>query len=405
MNNGQRIKRKILIDSQTPGLFIGQPSEQAYDARAMAIAREGDIIITTSPIDPEYLSYWRGLGFGLPNFLHAGPFQPDKCLSTLILNNQNVRRELAQLNKEDYELHFFITVDGVEEKVAKELGFPAYVNFNFADRYRNKQIAKMLFAEAGVPTLPHLYSKDAGFSFEKCEQQLGKGPYLAKDIFGSGGKKLNTIIEFSNKEELTAIPFDAFIVERKINLFTEIACDWEMGYLGKSKLITWRYQLSENDSFCGTKFPVVVQDKLAEMLDAEYQKLTRSISAKGGLGHMSCDILIDQDMNSWWSDLNPRKAASFYVCQSVKDLMEIQGRQTPYYFHHKHAHTHSRGVVFDNIRKVLGDYLDPTKENFILVTNPNVIPYGTVDLTGVSRKSIEEATEILQNASTIIGSI
>ncbi len=396
--------RKIFIDSQSSNLFIGQRSEQAYDARALALAREGDIVITTSPIDPEYLSYWKSLGFSLPSLWNAGPYQSDKCLSTLILNNEEIKRDLSALNKEQYELHFFGTVRGVEDQLTQALGFLAYVNFDFADRYRNKEIAKGLFIESGVPTLPYVSSSDADFSFEKVVRALGKGPYLAKDNYGSGGKKLNTIFEFSNEKGFNAIPFVNFIVEGKIDLHTEIALDWEISHGGRPTLTTRRQQLSIDDSFCGTKFPIILPESLSSKLNDEYAKLVENIGNKGGLGNMSCDILIDTDMNTWWSDLNPRKAASHYVCQAVKDMMKMRGINTPYYFHHQHAHTNSSGTNIVKLRKTVKE-LDPSGSRFILITNPNVIHYGTVDVTAVSLTSKEDATDLLCEAFAKIGSM
>jgi hypothetical protein len=396
MQKNGTLTKIIFIDSQSPLMFVGKESEQAYDARALALAREGDIIITTSPVDSAYLSYWKGLGFTLPTFMHAGPYENDKCLSTLILDKEPIKQQLMSLNRDEYELHFFLTVDGVEEQVAKTLGFSSYVNFNFAATHRNKETAKKLFIESGIPTLPYLSSLDPQLSFEKVHEVLGSGSYLVKELYGSGGKSLNTIYEFSNQEGYNEIPFADFIIERKISLLKEIAYDWQIHYDGNPSLIRRRQQLSENDSFCGTMFPVAVTPHLSERLHGEYEKLVQNISAKGGIGHMSCDILIDADGNSWWSDLNPRKAASHYVCQAVTELMEMRKVDpASYSFHHKHAHTHTSGVTFSQVREVLQNVLDPSLSRFVLVTNPNVIPYGTVDVTAVSLHGSEDATLLL----------
>ncbi len=404
-NENRNSKKRIFIDSQSASLFIGQPQEQAYDGRALALAREGDIIVTTSPIDQEYISYWKNLGFSLPTFMVAGPYQNDKCLSTLILNHEGVQRELQSLNKEDYELHFFGTVMGSEDRVAEALGIAPYVNFVFADTYRNKEKAKHLFMEAGIPTLPYISSSDADFSFEKIVEVLGKGPYLAKDHLGSGGKNLGTIFEFSTEEELNKIPTKNFIVEAKIKLYGEIALDWEITAYGKVHLNTKREQISINDSFCGTRFPVDMEDWFADKLNEEYERFIAVIIKKGGLGHMSCDILIDSDMNTWWSDLNPRKAASHYVCQAVKDLMRIRDVKTPFFFHHQHAHTTRHiGTDFSKISQVITE-LDSSSSRFVLVTNPNLFEHGTVDITAISFESSVDATNLLNKTFKQVGRI
>lgn len=387
-------RRRIFIDSQSAQLFMGKASEQAYDARSLAIARRGDIVITTSPIDTEYLSYWSNLGFNLPKLMPAGPFQADKCLSTLILSNNEVLNELSKLNKSEYELHFFGTTIGKEDTLMETLGFPAYVNFEFAEKFKNKETAKSLFNEAGIPTLKFVSSNDEGFCFNMIVQTLGPGPYLAKDHYGSGGKALQTIFEFANRNELEKVPCNSFIVESKIPLHGEIAVDWEINN-GEALFLRKRNQLSIDDSFCGTKFPVKIENSLNEKLMEQYHKLVSVIISKGGYGPMSCDVLVDTDMNIYWSDLNPRKAASHYVCQAVDDLVNTLGITTPYYLHHQHAHTSLKSPTnFSRIKKSV-DELDPFKSRFVLITNPNLFEYGIVDVTAVSFISEQDATDLL----------
>ena len=70
--------KRIIIDSQSSRLFVGVEVEQNYDQRGgLCEVGEGHLIITINPIDQSYLNYWSDtLGFTLPTFLVAGPFDP-----------------------------------------------------------------------------------------------------------------------------------------------------------------------------------------------------------------------------------------------------------------------------------------------------------------------------------------
>ena len=65
--------KRIILDTQSNRHFRGVPLEQMYDQRGGPCQLDDTgIVITTEPIDPEWLEYWQGLGFTLPQFSLPG---------------------------------------------------------------------------------------------------------------------------------------------------------------------------------------------------------------------------------------------------------------------------------------------------------------------------------------------
>jgi hypothetical protein len=83
--------KRVLIETQSNKIFRGLESEQDYDQRGgLCQVGEGDIIIVTNSIDPNFLNYWKSLGFSLPEIIVAGPFDKNLTLSQLIISKEKV---------------------------------------------------------------------------------------------------------------------------------------------------------------------------------------------------------------------------------------------------------------------------------------------------------------------------
>jgi len=66
---------RIIVDSQSNRLFKGIRIEQNYDQKGVLCQVGKDhLVITTEPINNEYLKYWKDLGFSLPNLITSGHF-------------------------------------------------------------------------------------------------------------------------------------------------------------------------------------------------------------------------------------------------------------------------------------------------------------------------------------------
>jgi len=391
MENAHDVQH-VIVDSQSLPGFIGIESEQDFDQRAgLCQGGPGDIVITTNPYEPVYLRYWEALGYGLPYLIDAGPFDPEMALSDLIRTKPGVIENLQQVLNGNSRIEFFHP-SSREQNLTRVLNLRPYMNFDFAGKFQQKNEFKKLFLNSGIPTLPFL---DISFGerppWDEVISELGlheKG-YIAKDVNGSGGKSLGMIISITCKEDYTALPLDGrYILEPCINVVQEIAVHWEITFEGEVKHIGYFGQIASNLSYIGTQFPIELSASLKRKLDIGFERLTSEIKKLQGLGYMCCDVLVDEDGNIFWSDLNPRKGAIIFIYEAISRLCGIRKIKDV-----NVVHKHFSGTTFKSFEEVaqfFGTLLEPS-DNFILVTNPGAIKHGYLDITAVSQTNMSDA--------------
>ena len=395
---------RIIIDSQSNPFFLGIESEQNYDQRAaLSQGRKGDIVITTNPIDPNYIRYWKKLGFNIPILLTAGPFEKSKILSELILNKKKIQKEIKlHVNGQTSRLEFF-TPSEKEEKLAKHLQLPAYVNFDFAKEMQKKSEFKKLCKELNISTLPYI-SLNKNVTWKEVVDTLGRSEngYFAKHIYGIGGIGLGTIVPLKTEKDLMSLKeSDNYIIEKTISVALEISVHWEICFDNTVKFINFFEQISENSSYAGTIFPARFPKTLRKQIFNEYLALSRKIAELKGLGFMCCDILVDENGKFYWSDFNPRKGAILFVNDAVNGFLKNYklSKKTSFIVHKQ---VKSSVSCFSELENLLGQHLVPSLGYIVLITNPGVIQYGTIDVTVISFISHEHATVVFQEIESLI---
>lgn len=396
--------RRVIIDSQSNPHFLGLESEQDFDQRAaLSQGKSGDVVITTNPIDPGYVKYWKHLGFSIPTLLTAGPFEENQILSELILNKNEVKSSLLKaVNGYDVRLEFF-TPSVKEQRLAEDLKMPSYINFEFANEFQRKSNFKDLCKQAGISALPYVDKTHGGVEWEDVVLMLGESQngYIAKHVYGTGGAGLGTIVPIKSKAEYDALK-DEYIIEKLIPVAMEISMHWEIDFNGNIKFLNCFEQLAENVSYVGTIFPTKIPNDLLDSIFVEYKMLTECIVKRGGLGFMCCDILVCNDGHFYWSDLNPRKGAILFIYDAVNRYLknkEMEGKS--HFVRHQHT-SQAKVSSFAELQVLLGKRLVPKKSGFVLVTNPGIIRHGSVDLTAISFLSHEHAFNMLDEARDLI---
>lgn len=395
---------RVIIDSQSNPHFLGEVQEQRFDQRAaLSQGRSGDIVVTTDPIDPLYIDYWKSLGFTIPTLIVAGPFQKEKVLSQLIFDKPEIQDEIMRnLNGSPPRVEFF-TPSNPEEILAKHLGLPAYLNFDFAKEMQKKSNFKKLCAELEISTLPYVaLNKD--LKWKQLIEILGESHngYIAKHIFGTGGAGLGTIIPIQTKEEFLSLDgSEDYIIEKLIPVAMEISMHWEIDFNHKVHFINCFEQLAENVSYVGTVFPTQIPEALYNSIYSEYEILTNKISELGGLGYMCCDVLVDENGNFYWSDLNPRKGAILFIYDAVRRFRKNHNLLDQEYFV-RHKHIKIGAESFEEVKELLGYRLRLYPNGIILITNPGIIEFGMLDVTALSFLSHENASLMLREVEEIL---
>ncbi|HEY5588756.1 MAG TPA: ATP-grasp domain-containing protein [Candidatus Paceibacterota bacterium] len=395
--------QRIIIDSQSNPHFLGEESEQNYDQRAaLSQGGKGDIVITTNPIDPEYIEYWKGLNFEIPVLITAGPYKKEKVLSNLIFEKEDIQKEItANLNRKMPRLEFF-TPSINEEILANHLNLPTYINFDFAKKMQKKSEFKKLCREINIHTLPYVLLNQE-IKWKDVIDILGENDkgYIAKHIYGTGGAGLGTIIQIKSENDFNSLfGSEDYIIEKLVDISMEITLHWEIDFNGKVHFINFFEQLAENISFVGTIFPIKISKKLWHVIYHEYDILTKKILELKGLGFMCCDIIIDNNGDFYWSDLNPRKGAILYVYDTVNRFLESNNINNSYWVRHKQIK--SRVKSFSELKSILEERLSLKNDGIIISINPGLIQHGKCDLIALSFINHEHSLEMLSEAERLI---
>ena len=401
---------RVIVDSQSNRLFRGIAMEQDYDQRGgLCQVGEGDVVITTNPIDPDYLKYWTDLGFSLPLLLTVGPFKQSLTLSELIANNPNALRTIRMLVERNGggRIEFF-TIEESEKQLCKVAGISPYCNFDLSIRLSRKNNFKQVCRQILLPTPPWIDRSDGLENMLKqAEDWMSQNiPLLIKVSDGTGGISCGGITLIKDPELLRKVIFSyeelelPYIIEQFIQKKrAEVSLHWEIDRDGNIIPINLFDQLSKNCSYAGVSYPSdLEEDQKILILEQLREKLGPYLTDQKALGFFCCDILIDQQGVPNWVDFNPRKGAILYVWDMIRRLSEIHfGGQRPYFWH-EHLEFGSPDHNFGEIFKELSDLALPNQDPFVIVTNPGVFRYGFADITGVSLEGKKPARDCFLEA-------
>ena len=366
--------------------------------------------MTTNPIDPVYIEYWKELGYTNPHLITAGPYDPVCTLSELIIQKKSIQKEIKTfINNGDSRLEFFC-IEETEAEVSRVLGIEAYCNFDIALRLSRKIPFKEICATLSLPTAPWIFHTDQEQLCEEAKKLVASGiPILIKANDGTGGISCGGIFQINPGEDLEAVrevirnSGGNFFVETLINKIGEVALHWEITEDGDLRIIGLFDQISENCSYNGVSYPTSIPRSLQHLIESQLQnKLGPYLVQQGGKGYFCCDIVIDAEGVPYWIDFNPRKGAILYVWDMVRRLSKIHLNSMKWSFWHKHVPISlEKGLnSFREIARKLSDLLRPGEQPFVVITNPGVIKFGYVDITGISKDSSREAREIFEEATS-----
>ncbi len=393
---------RIIADTQSNAHFLESPMEQAYDQRG-GLCQIGDegVLITANSIDPNFLSYWAGLGFTLPLLLTAGPSDGTRSLSELIMDRPDIRESIrSHVNGNKARLEFFC-IEKTERKLSDYLGIPAYCTFDVAIPYSRKPAGRRLFSKLGLTTPPGMICSTLHEMKEYVQVSLARRTeLLLKAEDGTGGIACNGMHSLKNKSDLDAILSDPprlgseFVVEERIDAIHEVSVHWEINEDGTPALIGIFNQHSPNLGYQGASWPASIPEKVVRKITEEVQTIWwPALLAEFAIGYFCCDIIIDAQGVHYWIDFNPRKGAIRYVYDLTRRFAQIHFEGHCASFTHEHVKLPNgeKHYAFSDIRKQLSELLAPAEDFCIIASNPGVIPFGYVDLTGLCRSEHAEA--------------
>ncbi len=403
--------KRIIIDSQSNPLLRGSEVEQHYDQRGgLCLVGSGHIVVTLDPVHREYLDYWQELGFTLPSFLTAGPFDSRYTLSELILHKPHIQQEIHTCIGSSPARVEFSFIEAPEAELADALALPVYCGFDVALNFSRKIPFKRLCAQLSIDTPTWWFHEDQERLFNEAERLLQAGkPLLFKADDGTGGMSIGGIFEVETLEQLERLVgtlresgrrffLEEFIFDKR----ADIAVHWEITDRRELRITGFFDQISPQCTYSGVSYPSTLPQRIRNVILKQLQEqIGPYLLQQGGMGYFCCDIIIDCNEQPLWIDFHPRKGAIFYIQEMVHRLARIRRHSSNPYCWHEHLKipVQQPALLFSHLAQRLTDLLHPSDHGpFVVITNPGVIPFGYMDITGISYHSKEEAHAIFREA-------
>lgn len=403
--------KRIILDTRSNRFLRGRDVEQNCEQRAgLCQVGEGHLVVTKNPIDPEYLDYWKHLGFTLPHFITVGTGDPRYTLSELLIQRKEAQNQIKAWAKKNTPARLeFGYIEWCEAEVARLLEIPAYCNFDLSLHLSRKIPFKNLCATIGLPT-PIWWMGEEIFQGDKQVQDRlrSQSLLLIKTNDGTGGIScgsmfaVRTFAEFEHAVELLIHTKESFLIEEALEHKSyEVAVHWEIQENQAMRVLGVFEQLSQDWSYIGVAFPPSIPQAIEHVILTQLrEKLAPYILQQHGLGYYCCDLIIDQDEQPYWIDFNPRKGAIIYVWDMVRRIANIRFQSHPLNFWREDFPLIQKMELnsFSRIAAKLGHLLEPCEEAFVVIINPGIIPFNHIELVGISKSSRHAAHAVFEEA-------
>ena len=309
----------------------------------------------------------------------------------------------------------FSFVEAPEAKLAEALALPAYCGFDVALTFSRKIPFKRLCSQISLDTPPWWFHEDPDRLITEARRLLQAGKaLLIKADEGTGGMSIGGIFEVESLEEFEKLisPLQQggrrFFLEKFIaDKIADIAVHWEITDQSDLRITGFFDQISRQCTYSGVSYPSILPQRIHDIILEQLQnRIGPYLIQQGGLGYFCCDIIIDRNERPLWIDFHPRKGAIFYIQEMVNRLSRIRQYTSSSYCWHEHLKIPIRqtALSFSHLAERLKELLHPTEHApFVVITNPGVIQFGYMDITGISYHSKEEAHAIFREAASRLG--
>lgn len=408
----------VLIDSQSATALAGIPAEQAY-MRLFLLGQQKDLFVTNVPIDPDYIDYLiQILGLETPEILNINP-SGGSSVTEDILNNPQILQKIKEwLEIHNGQVQFFNVTPFEAKLMARLRKFPATCgNLEKAIDVGSKPGFRKLCKSLGVP-VPRGYSCTTLGETVEAFYNL-KAMCLIKACDGTGGTELQSNVVASPEEcEESGQTVETYI-QRKLESFGNLLGDeWVVEeyihdgregsvhvYIPEDGSDCTPYilgALTKNNSYVGGFFPYTYDDSDNFLLKSARDLLIPALKELGVLGFHCFDF-----RGSYFLEDNVRPGALDFIHGFIQRIRQQHFPNKQYAWYHCHVPITKEKTSFSQVRKLLDPYMDPTLSNFVVVTNPQVLPHGRdIDITcvatgdnasvAVAQYQFEEISKLIQ---------
>ncbi len=313
--------RIVFIDNQPYELFRGDESAKLYEERCLPSADINDVVVTSLPINREYIAYLQTLGlkiecdFFTPQFFY-------KDLAYSILNDDRLLSILKRKVREsNYVIETFIPNRDLVT-LSRYLNIPILFPQDIYDKYSSKigfnKLAKILklphpdnvfFSHGNLCDYRHFIKRNQDVLLKKNNTIGSLGVY---DI--SSNQILKKIVK--------QYPTDLFLLEKKIEAVWNGSIQFI--FQNNNPRIFIDECSMDNNHFKGFKYPATFPEECHSKIK-DYAELIASFLKQYFIrkGYFGLDFIVSNTNDIFFHDFNPRKTGVIYVLFFIEKLIGI----------------------------------------------------------------------------------
>ncbi len=411
MPTGPKNKRKILIHNLTFRGIEVVPGVLDFDQRGVIFASPGDILITKTPIEKEYLNYLDNLGWNFKDITFLNPKVNKKFKHNSVFYDNPIISSLKKLD------HFYLDTYNAtfeEHLFAKKIKKLFYGHSLLSEKYGTKSGFRKLAKKLGLKiALGYENITDLKSLNEAVESLFSKGiPEIAikidEGISGAGTTKLKlSDYKAKSKPEQSKILKTALFKIKQAQAESGAAVEeWLQDIIaspsiqvevfadGTHKIVSSHDQLLDGDEkwYIGCKHPQesLTQQEFKQVLK-DIDKFAYFLSSKGFVGFFGIDLVINKNREIYFIEANMRKPGTFYP-RIVAEKINSGSLKDIFYLACDFTVPYLKGLPFTYLKDIFNDFLYPVrkeKRGIILYNTGALKEAGRFDIICVGKDPLE----------------
>lgn len=389
--------KRLFIENQPYTLFYNDETAKCYEERCLSMSSEGDLIVTSYPIDKKYKEYLSSMGVPL-NCEFLTPSYNKKDLASSIFHDKELLTYLHEItNRDDWVIETFLpnrSLLAISQILDVPLSFPLIIY----NKFSTKEGFKIMADRLNLPTAPGIVvSKDHFKGALSLFDEHGK--IIIKYNNTVGG--LGVFIPDSKRElieKIMASPTRNIVIEE--NIKPDIQGSIQIFIKNKNYQIIIDECVIENMRFIGFKYPFRYEDGNITRFGEKVARFLVNEGVKSGF--FGLDFIIKNN-NLYIHDFNPRKTGVSYVlCFLSKLFGNGWMKNSEIISEHLSLPTLKQWYVKDVIAKLLPLLFNyGIKNEGILLFNCSLLKFNKLHLISIS--FCGKAKEYFQEAKRILG--
>lgn len=415
-NPGLKNKPGVFEGSQTLKFWHHSPEEQSWEGVYLAGCSKNDLGIVRD-IDPVYIDYWKSL-MDHPKVLNIENKDPGEYLTQIILNNQNLIKEIQHEMHSDSQLMVFLPTE-IEEKLAHELHIALHGSAKISNLYGTKNGIRELASDADI-------SMPQGFICSNLHQiktaieilknnfseivikhaHSASGYYSQKFQVSKLGNVEDRLREILKRDFIEIE--DIVVVEGWLKSKASLCAHIEI-LEGQDPIVCagWQQKIGEDGISYQGAGPLMISKKAFQSFNLQVKKLADTLKQKGAIGSFGPDFLVvsNDEVNAEPDtcvliELNARAPYTAFPLEIVKQIKGKIGHG----FFSQHIKL-SKATNFTEVSNALKkEDLFITRKDAnargVVLYNTGLLNWGILDMVAMG-DSWEETLDIVRKVDMI----